>query len=129
MELIKQLLYIGIGGFFGSAARFLVSRMASNITSSFPLGTMIVNVLGSFMLAFILYSVIQGKDVSPEFRSFSAIGFLGAFTTMSTFSYETVRLFEMYNNYFGVLNVILTVGLCIGAIFAGRSLAIILFGN
>lgn len=129
MEFILQLLYIGIGGFFGSTARFLVSQMAGHVTSSFPLGTMIVNVLGSFLLAFILYSVIQGKDVSPEFRNFAAIGFLGAFTTMSTFSYESVRLFEMYNNYLAVLNVILTISLCIGAIFAGRSLAIILFGN
>lgn len=127
MEFITQLLYIGLGGFLGSTARFVVSQTSSYITSSFPLGTLIVNVAGSFFLAFILYSVIQGKSVSPEFRSFAAIGFLGAFTTMSTFSYESVRLLEMYNHYLAFLNIFLNVILCVAAIFAGRSVAILLF--
>ena len=127
MEFLIQLLYIGIGGFLGSTARFVVSQTSGYITSSFPLGTLIVNVSGSFFLAFILYSVIQGKSVSPEFRNFAAIGFLGAFTTMSTFSYESVRLFEMYNHYLAALNVILNVVLCVAAIFAGRAAAIMLF--
>lgn len=127
MEFITQLLYIGLGGFLGSTARFVVSQTSSYLTTSFPLGTLIVNVTGSFFLAFILYSVIQGKSVSPEFRSFAGIGFLGAFTTMSTFSYESVRLFEMYNHYFAVLNIFLNIVLCVAAIFAGRSVAILLF--
>lgn len=127
MELISHLFYIGIGGFLGSTARFLVSRSASHVTTAFPLGTMIVNVSGSFLLAFILYSVIQGKSISPEFRSFAAIGFLGAFTTMSTFSYESVRLFETYNHYLAAINVILNVVLCIVAIIGGRALAMVLF--
>lgn len=127
MEFFTQLIYIGLGGLFGSTARFLVSQFSSYITSSFPLGTLIVNVAGSFLLSFILYSVIQGRSISPEFRSFAAIGFMGSFTTMSTFSYESVRLFETYNHYFAVLNITLNIVLCLGAILAGRAVAITLF--
>jgi len=123
---VKELFYIGIGGFFGAVARFAVSRMANNFTATFPLGTLLVNITGSFFLGFILYSTILGKSISPELRSFLAIGLIGAFTTMSTFSYETIRLFETNNSLFAWGNIFLNIILCFGGIILGRNLAFLL---
>ncbi len=127
MDNIIQILYVGIGGFLGAIGRFLVSKAAGSIAYYFPLGTLIVNVTGSFFLAFLLYSLIIGKQVSPELRSFVAIGFLGAFTTMSTFSYETVRLFQVHSYLFGFLNLVSNIVLSIGAVFLGRAVALLVF--
>ena len=82
-----RILYIGLGGFLGSVARYLVAKYINNYFSNFPLGTLFVNVTGSFLLGFIVYSFLTGKNISPEFRDFSTIGFIGAYTTMSTFAY------------------------------------------
>jgi len=118
-----QILYVGIGGFLGAVSRFLVSRFASNLLGSFPLGTLVVNVVGSLCLGFIMYSALLGKSVSTELRSFAAIGFIGAFTTMSTFTYETVRLYELKDyGIFGV-NLMANIFLSVGGVLIGRQLA------
>jgi len=118
-----QIIYVGIGGFLGAVSRFLVSRYASNLLGTFPLGTFLVNVVGSFFLGFIMYSSLLGKQVSVEFRSFAAVGFIGAFTTMSTFAFETVKLYELKNyGMFGV-NLFANIVLSIVAVIAGRELA------
>jgi CrcB protein len=119
-----QILYIGLGGFAGAVSRFLVSRYLSNLLPSFPLGTLIVNALGSFVLGFIVYSITLGKNISPEVRDFITIGILGGFTTMSTFAYESLRLFELNQILLFVLNIILNLTLCIAAVYAGKEHAI-----
>ena len=90
-----KILYIGLGGFFGSIARFLTAKFVNNFFPNFPFGTLIVNVAGSFVLGFLLYSVAFGKNISSDLRDMAAIGFIGAFTTMSTFAYESFRLGEL----------------------------------
>lgn len=127
MNTLIQSIYIGIGGFFGAVSRYWVSKTASGWLGAFPLGTLLVNVIGSFILGFILYSVSYGKTVSPEFRNFSTIGFIGAFITMSTFSYETVRLLELRNYVLFGWNLGLNIVLCLSAIMAGRYLALLMF--
>jgi fluoride exporter len=120
-------LYIGIGGFFGAIARYLLSRAVSGWLGAFPLGTLLVNVSGSFVLGFILYSLAYGKSMSPELRNFWTIGFIGAFTTMSTFAYETVRLLELKDYSLFVLNCALNLLLCLFAILAGKYAALAMF--
>ena len=122
-----QSLYIGAGGFLGAIARWLVSTDTSGWLGAFPLGTLTVNVCGSLLLGFIMYSVSYGKSISPEFRNFATVGFIGAFTTISTFSYETVRLFELKDYSLFSINFISNVVLCLSAILAGRYLATLLF--
>ena len=121
-----QILYIGLGGFLGAIMRFLISRFVGNYFSSFPLGTLVVNVSGSLLLGFIVYSVSFGKNISPELRDFMTIGFIGAFTTMSTFAYESFRLAELSEFMYLFFNLFLNVFLCLLAVYVGREFAMIL---
>lgn len=88
-----RLLIIGIGGFLGAVARYLVAGWATALDGSlFPLGTLAVNIIGSFVLGFFYIITTERLAIDPYWRLLIAVGFLGAFTTFSTFSYETVKL-------------------------------------
>jgi CrcB protein len=121
-----QIIYIGVGGFFGSVARFLLSKFIGRYFFHFPFGTLAVNVLGSLVIGFVGYSIIYGKDLSPELRGLINIGFIGAFTTMSTFAFETTRIFDGGQTTSAILNILANVLLCLGAVVLGRFLAMIL---
>ncbi len=123
---MQHIFLIGAGGFMGAISRYLISRYLSNFMASFPLGTLVVNVSGSFLLGFIMYSVAYGKTIPTDIRDLMTIGFIGAFTTMSTFSYETVRLAELNEFLFAFLNLFLNLALCIGAIYLSKELAILI---
>lgn len=89
------LLYVAIGSAFGGVLRFLVSGSIQRGTpGSFPLGTLLVNVSGSFLLGFIARYALETPDFSPQTRVFLTAGLCGGFTTFSTFSQETVELLE-----------------------------------
>ena len=90
-----QYLWIGLGGFLGANARYLVQLWAANHWGAdFPYGTMLANVSGSFIIAFFLTLATGRLSIPPELRLFVAVGFLGGFTTFSSFSLETFRLIE-----------------------------------
>ena len=85
-------IFVTVGGATGALARYWLSGwVASAFAGFFPLGTLVVNVLGSFLLGFGMQAM-EAVPVSAEVRTMLTIGFLGAFTTFSTFSYETVTL-------------------------------------
>jgi len=119
-----RLIIIGAGGFLGAVARYLVSGWVSALDGSlFPLGTLAVNLIGSFLLGF-FYVLTTGKlALDPYWRLIIAVGFLGAFTTFSTFSYETVKLME--SGAFGMALANITVSLIGGitAVYLGIILA------
>jgi CrcB protein len=121
-----HIIYVGVGGFIGAVSRFLISRYLGNLVPSFPLGTLTVNIIGSFLLGFIIYSVSFGKNISPEMRDLITIGILGGFTTMSTFAYESFKLFELNQMLLFILNITLNLILCIGAVYAGKELAMLI---
>ncbi len=84
--------FVTVGGATGALARYWLSGwVASAFSGFFPLGTLVVNVLGSFLLGFGMQAM-EAMPVSAEVRTMLTIGFLGAFTTFSTFSYEAVTL-------------------------------------
>jgi CrcB protein len=121
---MQQVLIVGAGGFFGAISRYLVARLTSGLLGSFPLGTLLVNVSGSFLIALILYSASFGTYlISPEFRNFATIGFIGAFTTMSTLAYETFHFTELSDYLMAGLNIGLNITLCLLAIYLGKETA------
>ncbi len=86
---IKLLTYIALGGAFGAVGRYSATVAVTQwAASSFPFGTMLVNVVGSFLLGCLLAALSLDWSPSPEFRSFLQVGLLGAFTTFSTFSMD-----------------------------------------
>ena len=88
------ILVVALGGAFGAMARYGASGWVQGfMNTTFPLGTLVVNVVGSFLLGFALY-LLESTAPTTEVRSFVTIGFLGAFTTFSTFSYEAVVLLQ-----------------------------------
>lgn len=120
------LLYIALGGMAGAVARYILSGIVQN-GHTFPVGTLAVNVIGSFLLGFFMFSSEYYGLFSQETRALVAIGFLGSFTTMSTFSYESFRL--LMNGSFTAFtqNLLLNVFSCILAVYAGRIFAIALW--
>jgi fluoride exporter len=91
--MLKQILLIGIGGFIGSVARFYVSKL--NLLLDFfsiPLGTLLVNVSGSFIIGFLTGIAVKSPLLSLEWRLFLMVGLCGGFTTFSTFTNENLAL-------------------------------------
>ena len=102
-----QYLWIGLGGFIGANARFLLQQWtAYRWGIDFPYGTMLANVIGSFVIAFFLTLATGRLSVPPGVRLFGAVGFLGGFTTFSSFSYETIYLFEQTSWRPALLNIL-----------------------
>jgi CrcB protein len=109
-----QLLYIGFFGALGCMARFLVSDWTYQLAGrSLPYGTLLVNLLGSFLLGFLMTFGLRSTLLSPELRLGIGVGFLGGFTTFSTFSYETIKLLEDGSFWQAGANVLLNVLLCL----------------
>lgn len=86
---------VAIGGALGSMARYLVGGwFASRFGGSFPYGTFVINVTGSFIIGLFLAFAEERVSLSPYWRLFFAVGFVGGYTTFSTFEYESARLFQ-----------------------------------
>jgi len=93
--MLKQLLLIGTGGFIGSVARFLVSRLNTRIEwFSIPIGTLTVNVLGSLLIGFLIGISEKSPVLTVEWRMFLMVGLCGGFTTFSSFSGENLVLLK-----------------------------------
>ncbi|WP_457636964.1 fluoride efflux transporter CrcB [Oceanithermus sp.] len=96
---MPQVFYVALGGAFGAVGRYLVAGWVQNLSGSlFPWGTVAVNALGSFLLGFVIQAGISG-GLGSELRLLLAVGFLGAFTTFSTFAYESVELLRAGLNW------------------------------
>jgi len=112
-------LLIAVGGAAGSVLRYLVGRaVQATSTSGFPIGTMVVNVTGCFLIGILLRQFLN-MQISAELRALLVVGFCGGFTTFSTFSGETVGLIEGGEYGRAATYVILSVTLCLVATFAG----------
>ena len=113
-------LIIGLGGFIGAILRYWISGWIQSGFLTFPLGTLGVNFIGSLLLALIMYTSEYRGLFGEEVRVFLTIGILGSFTTMSTFSFESMELLEQSEHVMFGLNLIGTVSLCLLAIYLGK---------
>lgn len=119
-----QYLWIGLGGFMGANARYLVQQWAAQLWGAdFPYGTMLANVSGSFIIAFFLTLATGRLAVAPEIRLLVAVGFLGGFTTFSSFSFETFRLVEQSGWHAAAINFIGNTVLGLAGVVLGILLA------
>lgn len=121
---MKTLLLIFAGGGLGSVARFLLGKWVTGLHQlNFPLGTLVVNVVACFVLGVIVGMADHKQMLSADTRIFWAVGFCGGFSTFSTFSYETLLLIQQPNVVSGLLYVVTSVALCVGATVVGVMLA------
>lgn len=121
---MQQLLVIAGGGAIGAVLRFLMSSSLYRILGrDFPYGTLMVNIVGSLLMGLIFILLLEKNVMTEQWRSAIFIGFLGAFTTFSTFSFETINLFEAGEFGKAILNILLSVVLCLGATWFGMFMA------
>lgn len=125
---MNMLLAVAAGGALGAVARYYGAGYAGRLVGlDFPAGILVVNVAGSFLMGLLVESSALVWSPSPELRAFLAVGVLGAFTTFSTFSMDTVLLFQRGQVMGAALYVGLSVGLSVAALLLAmqmvRSLA------
>ena len=117
---MTQLIAIAAGGAVGALFRFWVSTgIYSLLGRSFPFGTLAVNLLGSLLMGFLYVLLLDRMTTPPEVRAALLVGFLGAFTTFSTFSIETLNLIEQADFMKAGLNMLLSVVACVMACWFG----------
>jgi CrcB protein len=128
MSEMRNLLIVGLGGFLGALLRYVVGGLVQNTfqMSTIPLGTFTVNIVGCFALGFCGGWGENIEAFSPETRLFLMIGLFGAFTTYSTFGYETMALMRDGQFLYAFLNVALHILLGFGAVWIGYGASSIL---
>ena len=115
-----MLWYIAVGSAIGGVSRYLVGGLSQRLVGgTFPSGTLLINITGSFLLGFILRYGVETTTLTPEVRAFLTVGFCGGYTTFSTFSYETIALAEDGQWTRAALYVGLSVALSLVATFLG----------
>lgn len=121
---MNQVLAIASGGAVGALLRYWMSGSVYAVLGrEFPYGTLAVNVLGSLLMGFLYIWLLERAPDGTAFRAFLLVGLLGAFTTFSTFSIETLNLMEAGQITQALVNMLVSVVLCIGAAAAGVILA------
>ena len=115
-----MLWYIAVGSAIGGVSRYLFGGVIQRLAGgTFPVGTLVVNITGSFLLGAILRYAIDTPTLTPELRALLTVGFCGGYTTFSTFSYETVALMEDGEWSRATVYLALSVGLAIAATLLG----------
>lgn len=121
---MNDMLWISLGAIIGANARYYVSRVAAKLlTPTLPWGTLIINVTGSFILGFFLVWSSERVLAGAKWRPFVAVGFCGAYTTFSSYSFETFNLFEQGHytlaaGNFAANNLLSLAGVVAGAVLA-----------
>jgi fluoride exporter len=106
---LSKLFMVALGGAIGASARYWLGNLVSSrLPMQFPLGTFVINVTGSFIIGFFLTLVTQRITVHPNWRLLIAVGFVGAYTTFSTFEFEALKLIEEGSLVSAALNVVLS---------------------
>ncbi|MDA1092513.1 MAG: CrcB family protein [Acidobacteria bacterium] len=121
---MTQILFVGLGGFLGSVARYLVVALVQSPTGgSFPFGTLAVNVTGCALIGGLSELLEARPFLTGEGRAFVVVGLLGGFTTFSAFGNETVNLLRHAGPVLAGANVLANVVLALGGVWVGRSVA------
>lgn len=121
---MNNLIWISLGAILGANLRYAINLLSLRyISTLFPVGTLIINSIGSFILGIFLAITFLKSDMDTRWFPFISIGFCGAFTTFSGFSYDTIALYEQNNYLLASLNILLNNILCLLAVAAGFFIA------
>lgn len=117
-------LAVGCGGFIGAVSRYLMTMLINRMsTGAFPVATLVINILGSFLIGLLTQVVPNLYPYNKRLLLFLTTGILGGFTTFSTFSLDTVNLYQNGNTTFAILNVLISVLFCVIGVILGKMLA------
>jgi CrcB protein len=120
----KSYLWISLGAIFGANFRYFISRIITRFSStSFPYGTLFINVTGSLLLGFFLIWTTERVLADPRWRLLVAIGFCASYTTFSSYAFETMSYFEQGHWVLFATNILANNVLCLGAILVGAMIA------
>lgn len=123
MSYALTLLIVAFGGAVGAVSRFQVTNWFSVwFGNGFPYATLAVNVVGSFIMGLLSAALMSGTLIAPHWRPLIGVGFLGALTTFSTFSFDTLALFTQGFWLKAALNIVLNLVLCLAAVAVGYAL-------
>jgi CrcB protein len=121
---MQNFFIIGLGGFLGAVARYTVSLwIGQKWGRSFPLGTFAVNISGCFLIGLLMPLLTERFMINPQWRLFLTVGFLGAYTTFSTFEYETGSLLKDGELAIAMMNIIFSVVVGFVALKIGELIA------
>lgn len=117
-------LWIAVGAIVGASARYFVSGfVARNLSATFPYGTLLINLTGSFVLGFFLIYSTERVLLDPRWRLLVAVGFCGSYTTFSSYAFESFALMEQGQWLLMGMNILFSNALCLAAVLAGAALA------
>lgn len=121
---MQTVLLISIGAVIGANLRYFVAQYVSRlIPSSFPFGTLVINISASFILGFFLIWTSERVLADPRWRMFIAVGFCATYSTYSSYAFETFALFEKGQFSLAALNFLITNVVCFVAVALGAALA------
>ena len=124
---MRDFVIVSIGAMVGANARWIISRYAAKLLGpAFPYGTLIINIAGSLIVGFFIIWTTERVLVDPRWRLLIVVGFCGAFSTFSSYAFETMAYFEQGQWALMVANVLSNNLLCLGAVLAGMVLARVL---
>ena len=127
---MKLYLIVALGSGIGGFLRYIISDLVYKYTNSlFPYGTLTVNIIGSFLLGFILFYLDALKLISSEMRLFLTVGLCGGLTTFSTFSYEIVKLIQNSEYLLAGSNLLLNIFVTILAVFLAAFISKLIIGG
>ncbi len=120
VETLTRYFAVAVGGAIGACLRFyLGGSILSRVGAPFPSATFFINITGSFIIGFFLTLAVERFDINPHVRLAVVVGFVGAYTTFSTFEYETAKLVEERNYLLAFLNVVLSFVVGFAAVWSG----------
>jgi fluoride exporter len=123
---LLKYMVVGVGGFLGAIARYVLGAyIGTRYGARFPYGTFVINMSGSFLIGLIL-TLLARTTASAYWRYLIPIGFIGAYTTFSTFEYETLRAVQDGQLMTGLLNVVLSLTVGFVAVWAGAAIGRVL---
>lgn len=126
---MTMVVWVAAGGALGAVGRYLVGfGMLRWLGPNFPWGTLTVNIVGSLAMGLLVGALAHRYSISPEIRAFLTIGLLGGFTTFSAFTLDVSVLLERKDQAMAIFYVAASVGLAVGALFAGLAIARALLG-